>query len=227
MNKKAKLNINGSQRGNVKIIFCLSLSLLLICSCSDSENPEEKFSISVKLIQTDTTHTITDEELITVKRLFEYNDISLNNLQVYRMVICTKNHFHVSCRQFYNDLPVFFEDIGFTFSPDSQLFDQPNERITELDISLIPEISEFDAAKNVHDHVDFLSSAKFYFAELGIYDDYNDSDETCYTLVWNIRTDSTSQYPFAMVDAINNKILAYDSGIRIGKMKSINQEVRE
>jgi|GEM_PF-4848466 len=206
----------------MKRFFCLVFLFLLIYSCSQSENPEEEFDVPVTLIQTDLTHTITDEDLATVRRLFSINDLSLNNLQVYQIYTYVDSNFHVKCKQFYNSLPIFFKNIYFTFTPDSQLSRQSNERITELDISLTPEINEVEAAETVHDHIDdclALSSAKLYFAELGIYDDYNGTSDPCFTLVWNIRSDTISNYPFAMVDAVNNKILAYDSGIRTEETK--------
>lgn len=169
-------------------------------------------------------HLISGQDLKVVKLLFEWNHLSLNNFQVYRLQNDELGHRHVRCYQYVNDLNVFSDEVIFHFDSNNHYYFLSGEIISKIDIAPIPEM---DQCAVVELFLNRMADDEFYGAnlnefengcfscELGYWDlnagiSYTDQD---FRLAWRVRQNG-HEYPVAIINDTENKLIYYDNGIR-------------
>ena len=169
-------------------------------------------------------HLISDQELSVVKSLFKSNNLSLENLQVYRLQKDNQGYTHVRCNQYTNNLIVFFDEVIFHFDNQNHYYFLSGELISTINVWPYSSMGTWEVGKLFlqsikNDHFygnDILHYENSCFTcELGYLDlnggtSYADHN---FRLVWKI-TPEKSQYPNALIDDSERKLLYYDNGIR-------------
>ena len=98
-------------------------------------------------------------------------------------------------------------------------------RISDIGVSVIPKILEYEAAKIAYDKI---RTTMILTADLGLWDLYAGTGKSGhnFVLVWKIMPKGSKSYPFALINANDGSIVMYDSGIRTSQ--SENQvEIKE
>jgi hypothetical protein len=198
-----------------KIAVLIILLQLIAC---------EKDKYCSDVIKGKPNHLISDQDLITVKSLFEINHLSLDNFQVYRLQKDELGYNHVRCYQYVNDLNVFSNDVIFHFDNDDHYYFLSGEIISRIDIDPDPKLDQRTVVKLFLENVkvdEFYSEylKEFedgcFLCELGYWDlnagiSYADLD---FRLAWRIRPEGYD-YPFAVINDTENQLIYYDNGIR-------------
>lgn len=197
--------------------YIVLLVLLQLVSCETG-----KFCSDV--IRGKPDHLISDKELTAVKSLFKSNNLSLDNFQVYRLQLDDLGHHHVRCYQFVNDLNVFSNEVIFHFNKTGHYSSISGEIISEISIDPYPvldqqavtqlflkrgETDEF-SSENLRDF-----KGRCYSCEIGYWDlnagiSYTTPD---FRLAWRVKPEG-HDYPVAIINDAESKIIYYDNGIR-------------
>ena len=199
------------------VLTCVLVLMLISFGCVLSQ-PE------VERIIPNSNHTISSEELNTVQFLFEKNNMSLENLQCYKLTNYTPTQrFDLYCNQFYQDLPVLTHELEYVFNWDATPGYKTNPFKgsvipTDQNLSIEPIISMEEAARIAKSRID----EDEFTAILAIYDSnlFGGVQDSDYELVWLLKPTDRNTSPFiiegkfAIIDANTGKILSADDGIR-------------
>jgi hypothetical protein len=170
-------------------------------------------------------HLISDQELNTVKSLFESNNLSLDNFLVYWLQRDDLGYTHVRCYQYINNLNVFSNEVIFHFDKQNHYCILSGELISDINIRPYPSMSTWEVGKLFLQSIknDGYNSDKIkqyedgcFFCELGYYDlnagiSYASQN---FKLAWKIRPEN-SEYPIAYINDSDNSVIYYFSGIII------------
>lgn len=164
---------------------------------------------------------ISDQELNTVQSLFKSNNLSLDNLLVYKVQSDAGGNTHVRCYQYFNDLFVFFDDVIFHFDKQNHYYLTSGELISSIDIKPYPSMSTWQVGKL------FLQSIKDNGYSGEILKQYEDGCFSCelgyfdlnvgsyaspnFRLAWKI-TPKDLQYPIAFINDSDNSLIYYFDG---------------
>ena len=196
--------------------FSVLLILISLISCEDS-----KFCTDIIKSKPD-QNLIDEADLNTVKSLFSWNVLSLDNFLVYRLQNDQLGHKHVRCYQYINNLQVFSDDVIFHFDAQNKYYFLSGEIISGINISSDPKMSRNDVVKLFlgladDDGQDTSNSMKdeCFQCEIGYYDlNAGTGNETHnFKLAWKIRRED-SEYPFAYINDTDKSKIYYDNGIR-------------
>ena len=191
----------------------LILTIVIICTVAGYFLFVQKYGFITR-VYTNAEHEISSAELVQVKQLFEKNKLDIHGLQFAWFQTDDESQpqaiyeIHVAAKEFYTDLPIFFVGIIHRFNKQSGILESVSgQRITNLNISTIPRVSIYEAAKKSGVRSVFLKG------ELGVYsiDQKTSGDlnhDFKYVLAWKI-TPRNSEFPIAFVDATTGKVLSY------------------
>ena len=171
------------------------------------------------------TPLVSASEWGSVQGLFQKNNLSLSNLQVYELQ--TSDGFHyVRCYQFFQGLELFTNDVVFVFDRDDNYSSLGGELITNISIDAVVRTTMYDAStmffgKIVQDYAyhDSLDSFRYrgFNAELGIYD-LNagiGATQKHFVPVWKITAANGLRYPIGYIRADSLHLIYYFNGIII------------
>ena len=166
----------------------------------------------VSRISTNMSHKVSSAELDTVNNLFQKNNLDLNGLQIVDVNV-SENYdktttFHIKANQFYRGIPIFNDWVAYHIKKTGEIESITGERISNLNISIDPKISENEAVKIARAK---MSGGYKFAVELGIYRKYG---EKIFELAWEIHTDNKG-FPsqVAYVDANTGELLYYFDGM--------------
>lgn len=208
---------------NIFTIFVL-ISLLIFISCSSPTESNGLFQ--TKRVYHTENQLISNSEMAIVQGLFQKNNLSLSNLQVYRLDLHDDYHY-VRCYQFYNNLELFTNDVVFTFNNQDILSFIGGDLITSITVDTRPKVSEKDAGtlfygeiKNDWRFKDSLSSygGQCFTAELGFYNLNSgmSSAQNNFVLAWKMKIANGSEYPYGYIRADSLRLIYYTNGIILG-----------
>jgi Zn-dependent metalloprotease len=167
---------------------------------------------------------ISDSAMAIVKDLFQKNNVSLSNLQVYRLITEPSGYYHVRCNQFFKGLKLFANEVIFHFKNrfNSSL---TGELITGVTIDTVPKVSVSTAGAWFESQIaqdfqfkDSLNAfrGRGYNAELGIYE-LKSGVSTMpknFVLAWKMNVAYSKGYPVGYVRADSLRLIYYDNGVR-------------
>lgn len=182
--------------------------------------------VQITRVRTNTNHTVSAEELVKVKSLFQKNNIDIGTLAINNVVVDERGESHVRAEQFYNKLPIFLGgQIIYHFHSNGKVYDRSiidstkdiytsGNRIGDLNIPIEPSISASAAARKARES---MKLNYFFTGELGFWDlNAGTSDpETSFILVWKVMPRGAEEYPYAIIDANDGKLIRYWDGVII------------
>lgn len=215
-------------------ILAYFLPLIFVLNSCITENEENVTTIiKTNRIYPTLISTVSDSEFTIVKSLFAKNNLSLDNLKVYRLL--RNKGYHVRCYQYYNFsssfwgnnlLELFTNEMVFNFDTSYNFYSRGGDLINKIGIDVIPKVPKEEASNLFYNEINTDgqqkdSIASYYQegfnAELGIYDlnvgqSYAQHN---FVLCWRITIANNFNYPQAYVRADSLKLLYYWNGIII------------
>jgi hypothetical protein len=182
--------------------------------------------VNINRIYDQQKRLISDSEFVIVQSLFQKNNLSLSNLQTYRLLT---NHGwrYVRCYQYYHGLELFTNDVVIIFDSLGIYSTTSGDLISSIPIDTIPGVKMKDAGILFYDQIvsdpwykDSLNSfrSRGFSAELGIYNlnaGTGDS-QMRFVLTWKITVTNRGDYPVGYVRADSQHLIYYSNGIVIG-----------
>jgi Zn-dependent metalloprotease len=169
-------------------------------------------------------HIVSDKDLSSIKSLFSYNGLSLDNYQFYQLQRDELGYAHVRCFQFVNNLKLLSDDLIFHFDNHSiynflsgtiisniEVDSSPTMNVSEVKNIFLKRIDEDDSFygnKRKIENDCFLCELGYWDLNAGI--SYSTPD---FRLAWKIKSDQ-SDYPMAIINDSEESIIYYDNGIR-------------
>ncbi|MBS3112815.1 hypothetical protein J4418_01920 [Candidatus Woesearchaeota archaeon] len=171
-------------------------------------------------------HEISPQDLVIVQDLFNKNNLNIDDFQILKLKIDSKytdnpqaGYYVVKANRVYNGLRFFMGgDVIYHFNKEgSKVFEAGSVSDNIGEISPNPLISKEDAFAILQEDYSDIFGKENLFAEFGIANKkvgigYKDPD---FVLSWKI-TVGNSEYPYAVVSAINGEIIYVDDSIRTG-----------
>lgn len=215
-----------------KILLFTGIFFIALLSCEQIEKDEEIIVDNCPLVNDSTffveriyssrTHKVSNSDLKTINYLFSKNDITLNNLRVYKLQTDELGHYIVRCDQYYNGLPLFTEAVIFHFENGGYLSYMSGDMIDSINIDTIPNISAESTGVTLYNCITrdlnsprvLMRKSTCFEAELGIFDihagwGYRDKD---FVLVWKVEP-RNAESPQVFINAKNDSLLRYYNGI--------------
>jgi len=197
----------------------ISIILIQLFACEN-----ENVNICSDLIKgKPINHLISDQDLNTVQSLFKSNNLSLDNLLVYKLQSDNLGNTHVRCYQYINDLIVFTDDVIFHFDKQNHYYMTSGELISSIDIKPYPSMNTWQVGKSFLQIIkndgyngDILKQFEdgCFSCELGYYDLNAGTGYTSqnFRLAWKI-IPKDLQYPVAYINDSDNSLIYYFDGI--------------
>jgi hypothetical protein len=214
-----------------KSAWVMVILIIILLSCKKQSTPTETNSKGNEIIHINRlyhTHAplISDSEFVIVQVLFQKNNLSLSNLQVYKLLTNNSYHF-VRCYQFIYGLELFTNDVVFVFDGHDNYNSLGGELITSIALDTIPMVTTNDAGTLFFNEIksdpwykDSLESFLNYGfnAELGIYDMNTGTSYAPlhFVLVWKLTVTNGMEYPVGFIRADSLHLIYYFNGIIIG-----------
>lgn len=214
-----------------KSLLVLTTLLVMFISCTKQNSPtqnDKEGIVAVKINRTYHSQTplVSDSEFVIVQDLFQKNNLSLSNLQVYRLQTDNLDRHHVRCYQFYGNLEYFTNEVIFHFNNQDIYYFLSGDLITNISLDTIPKVTATDAGTLFYGEIasdswykDSLSSfqRQGLDAELGIYDlnagiSYT---PTNFVLAWKMTVANGRDYPVGYVRADSLSLIYYFNGVII------------
>jgi len=215
-----------------KILLFTGIIFLALLSCEQIEEDEEIFVDNCPLVNDSTfyveriysslTHKVSSDDLNTINYLFAKNNITLNNLRVYKLQTDELGHYHVRCDQFYDGLLLITEPVIFHFTNGGYLNYISGDMIDSLNIDTIPNISAESTGVTLYKCITrdlnspqvLIKKSTCFEAELGIFDinagwGYRDKD---FVLVWKVEP-RNAESPQVIINAKTDSLIRYYNGI--------------
>jgi hypothetical protein len=213
-----------------KLKIFIPLLAIIFISCKKEQAPTEISETNDCLVQTNRIYhsmapLISTSDSILVQSLFQKNNLSLLNIQVWFLskdVYFVGDHY-VFCDQYYHGMHIFPSEVIFWFNDQDILYNTVGELIDRITIDTIPRVTT-DSAGILFCHAiatdslfkNSLSSFRSYGfnAELKINNlDYDkESIPKRFLLVWYLTVANGSKYPAGCVRADSLSLLYYDNG---------------
>lgn len=214
-----------------KILLYMGIIIIALISCEEIEEDEEIFVDNCPLVNDSTffveriyssrTHKVSNSELKTINNLFAKNDLTLNNLRVYKLQ--TGLGFNlVRCDQFYDGLLLITEPVTFHFNNGGNLDRISGDMIDSINIDTIPNITAESTGvmlykcitRDLNSPQVLINKSTCFEAELGIFDinagwGYRDKD---FVLVWKVEP-RNAESPQVIINAKNDSLIIYYNGI--------------
>lgn len=123
------------------------LVILLLWGCSNDdrnvfEGNEDVCGYAV--VNTPDTQLVSDSEQAQADSLFSQNDIPLERLQVYKVDANADSDLpiNISCYQYVNGIRILFSKVIFNFDDTGEVIFQSGNRIEDLDLGTIPQLTQ-------------------------------------------------------------------------------------
>ncbi len=217
-----------------KILFFTGFIFIALLSCEQIEEDEEIFVDNCPLVNDSTfyveriyssrTHKVSNSELKTINNLFAWNDLTLNNLRVYKLQTVELGYYLVRCDQFYDGLLLITEPVAFHFNNGVYLNYISGDMIDSLNIDTIPNVSVESTGVILYKCITsdlnsprvLMEKSTCFEAELGIFDinagvSYTDKD---FVLVWKVEP-RNAESPQLIINAKTDSLIRYYSGVGI------------
>lgn len=214
-----------------KILLFTGIIFIALLSCEQIEEDEEIIVDNCPLVNDSTffveriyssrTHKVSNSDLKTINYLFSKNDITLNNLRVYKLQTVELGYYLVRCDQFYDGLLLITEPVTFHFI-NGYLNYISGDMIDSINIDTIPNISAESTGVTLYKCITrdlnsprvLMRKSTCFEAELGIFDinagwSYSDKD---FVLVWKVEP-RNAESPQVIINAKNDSLLRYYNGI--------------
>jgi len=194
---------------NKKLFITLNLIIIFFfTSCSKKELTTDITTTDcAKQTLVNTAHLISND-------LLKQMDYRLDTIEAsgeFQIRSYTSDSYgtYAKCNQFYKDLPLFFNDVNFIFTGGLTIM---GDIVDTINIALEPQVTYTKASEIAHKKID---AKKCYDVTLGIFDLNATAGNVQpeFRLVWKI-TSGGNEYPYAIIDAQNEKIIRYDDGVR-------------
>lgn len=178
---------------------------------------------SIEVFSADLNHKISAENLAIVKKLFIQNSININDFQItYFSIDKTAadnpevGYYVVKANRIYNNLAIFIggEAIYHFNRSGAVVYQTGSVYLVDQDIPLIPQITQEEAVAILMNKYPSVFSRNKVFAELGISIATVGLGNTDNVVSWKISVGENT-IPYAVVNAINGKIIYFESGIRV------------
>jgi len=216
-----------------KILLFTGIIFLAFISCEQIEEDEEIIvdncplandsTFYVERIYSSRKHEASNSELKTINNLFTKNDLTLNNLRVYKLQSDDYLGFKlVRCDQFYDGLLLITEPVTFHFNNGGYLNYISGDMIDSLNIDTIPNISAESTGVTLYKCITcdlnspqvLINKSTCFEAELGIFDinagwSYRDKD---FVLVWKVEP-RNAESPQVIINAKTDSLIRYYNGI--------------
>jgi hypothetical protein len=213
--------------------FYLSLIILIILSCKKSDNLPEDNRCTNLVIDNPDIQLLPDQEIDSIKYLFNKNQISYTGLQFWNFTD-SRGYNNVLFRyigayQFVNGLKVFTGYLGFEFGENDSFIYKGGDTIPNLSLPnkprllnsqvrgiFINEIKNDGFYKNNFEIQDNCIEMEF-----GYYDLHSGSGNQTkdYTTAWKVYP-KNGNYPNAYIDDMRGELIYYDNGIETFKKQS-------
>ncbi|MCK4699785.1 MAG: hypothetical protein KAT38_05610 [Bacteroidales bacterium] len=214
-----------------KILLFAGIIFIAFISCEEIEEDERVFVDNCPLVNDSTffveriyssrTHKVSNSELKTINNLFARNDLTLNNLRVYKLQ--TGLGFNlVRCDQFYGGLLLITEPVAFQFNNGGYLNYISGDIIDSINIDTIPNISAESTGVILYKCITsdlnaprvLMQKSTCFEAELGIFDinagvGYTDKN---FVLVWKVEP-RNAESPQVIINAKTDSLIRYYNGI--------------
>ena len=174
-------------------------------------------------------HPASEEEVALAQQLFSQNGISLDNLRINR-VIQDEFGTNFQCDQFFQSILILYGDSIYSFNPAGELKFCSGEPVQNLSLSTTPRVCREDAAAVAveapaqmgslagNDWLEYLgwTTQDCFTATLVLWWTCPNRNPcgTDYVLSWWIRNSNRDEYPYAVINAEDGRLLFYDDGIR-------------
>jgi len=214
------------------ILLFIGFIFIAFLSCEQIEEDEEIFVDNCPLVNDSTfyveriyssrKHKVSNGDLKTINYLFAKNNITLNNLRVYKLQTDELGYYHVRCDQYYDGLPLFTEAVIFHFKNGGYLYYISGDMIDSINIDTIPDISAESTGVILYKCITsdpdspqvLLKKSTCFEAELGIFDinagvSYTDKN---FVLVWKVEP-RNAESPHLIINAKTDSLIRYYNGI--------------
>jgi len=214
-----------------KILLYMGIIIIALISCEEIEEDRKIIVDNCPLVNDSTfyvervyssrAHEVSNSELKTINNLFARNDLTLNNLRVYKLQ--TELGFNlVRCDQFYDGLLLITEPVAFQFNNSGYLNYISGDIIDSINIDTIPNISAESTGVILYKCITsdlnsprvLMQKSTCFEAELGIFDinagvSFTDKD---FVLVWKVEP-RNAESPQVIINAKNDSLIRYYNGI--------------
>ena len=211
----------------------MGIIIIAFISCEEIEEDEEIIVDNCPLVNDSTfyveriyssrKHEVSNSELKTINNLFARNDLTLNNLRVYKLQSDDYLGFKlVRCDQFYDGLLLITEPVAFHFNNSGNLDRISGDMIDSLNIDTIPNISAESTGVTLYKCITrdpdspqvLMKKSTCFEAELGIFDinagwGYRDKN---FVLVWKVEP-RNAESPQVIINAKTDSLIRYYNGL--------------
>jgi|GEM_PF-2046769 len=214
------------------MLLLIGIISIAFLSCEQIEEDEEIFVDNCPLVNDSTfyveriyssrTHKVSNGDLKTINYLFAKNNITLNNLRVYKLQTDELGYYHVRCDQYYDGLPLFTEAVIFHFENGGYLYYISGDMIDSINIDTIPDISAESTGVILYkcitsdsdSHQVLMKKSTCFEAELGIFDinagvSYTDKN---FVLAWKVEP-RNAESPHLIINAKTDSLIRYYNGV--------------
>lgn len=211
------------------LIILVLILFVLISSCRNQNSPTEFEIIGGEFIKTTIINNpqeqlISDSAFAIVKSLFQKNNLSLSNLQVYRLLILD-GFSYVRCYQFYQGYELYTNDVVFVFDKQGLFNSRSGDLVININIDTKPNLNADIAGNLFYREIEndpwYKDSVNYFLhqgfnAELGIYDLNAGSGnaQKHFVPAWKMTiTDNEFPYPIAYIRADSLSLIYYTNGL--------------
>jgi len=210
-----------------EIILVVIMSVIII-SCKKHNapiQPESDVVVPTSRAYYSTASLLSDSVMQIVQGLFKRNNLSMANLQPYRLDQDNYGFTHICCNQIQYGLKLFFYQSNFHFKADT-LTSISGDKVNGFMIDTVPRTSLtkastlfYNAIKEDIWYSDSLNSFvnHEFSAKLGFYDLYIfvGRSEKRFVLAWELSVKNTRRYPIAYIRADTASMINYSNGVII------------
>jgi len=216
------------------MLLLIGIISIAFLSCEQIEEDEEIIVDNCPLVNDSTfyveriyssrTHKVSNGDLKTINNLFAKNNITLDNLRVYKLQTDELGYYHVRCDQYYDGLPLFTEAVIFHFNNGGYLYYISGDMIDSINVDTIPDITAESTGVMLYKCITsdpassqvLMNKSTCFESELGIFDinagvSYTDKN---FVLVWKVES-RNAESPQVIINAKNDSLIRYYNGVGI------------
>lgn len=216
------------------MLLLIGIISIAFLSCEQIEEDEEIIVDNCPLVNDSTfyveriyssrTHKVSNGDLKTINYLFAKNNITLNNLRVYKLQTDELGYYHVRCDQYYDGLPLITEPVIFHFNNGGNLDCISGDMIDSINVDTIPDITAESTGVMLYKCITsdpassqvLMNKSTCFESELGIFDinagvSYTDKN---FVLVWKVES-RNAESPQVIINAKNDSLIRYYNGVGI------------
>jgi len=204
-------------------IIIIGISLFIgIISCK-KDTPKNDYCIR-RIVTNPDTCIISEENLNTIKTLFESNHLDYSKYQFFKFVTDDFGGHHAGCYQFIHDLKVFSNTLIFHFNQAGNYYSLSGDIIEDIPLNAIPSMNQKYVVDKFlielsKDHLYAGSKEEIshgcFDVEFGYYDLNAGAGlvEKKFTKAWRVKP-KNNKCPVAYINDMTSGVIYYDNGIR-------------